>query len=220
MNKLLTLSLLSFTIVCSAWAEKYEYVRLKAKGAAPINATFTWNTYTYYKYDSVELKSGDVARVVAQSSDYFSNLFFDDGEDVLMFDIGWTNGGSMIQTFVGPGIIYLGSGSENYPRASVVNLAIQRASNTGSATLAWNGTEWEGSNNDGSQNANNNSSSGGIDPTSIKYDELLGWAWFTDTNWVYSYTNLSWYYMHPTTDGFYVWNANLPDNGWMKLERG
>jgi len=78
----------------------------------------------------------------------------------------------------------------------------------------------KGSNDDGSQNANNNSSSGGIDPTSIKYDELLGWAWFTDTNWVYSYTNLSWYYMHPTTDGFYVWNANLPDNGWMKLERG
>ena len=78
----------------------------------------------------------------------------------------------------------------------------------------------KGSNDDGSQNANNNSSSGGIDPTSIKYDELLGWAWFTDTNWVYSYTNLSWYYMHPTTEGFYVWNANLPDNGWMKLERG
>jgi hypothetical protein len=72
---------------------------------------------------------------------------------------------------------------------------------------------------DGSLRANNDSS-GGIDPTSIKYDELLGWAYFTDTNWVYSYTNLSWYYMHPTTEGFYVWNANLPDNGWMKLERG
>ena len=39
---------------------------------------------------------------------------------------------------------------------------IKRASDSGSTTLAWNGTEWEGSS-DGSQQANNDSS-GGIDP--------------------------------------------------------
>ena len=85
--------------------------------------------------------------------------------------------------------------------------------------MIWNQTNWQWEYSDGSQQANNDSS-GGIDPTSIKYDELLGWAWFTDTNWVYSYTNLSWYYMHSVDGDIYVWNANLPNNGWMKLERG
>ena len=217
MKKLSVIVSLSLMLSSLSWAEKYEYVRLKAKGAAPINDTFTWNTNTYYKYDSVELKSGDVARVVALSSDYFSNLFFDDGEDVSMFDIGWTNGGSMIQTFVGPGIIYLGSRSENYSRTSVVNLAIQRASDTGSTTLSWNGTEWEGSDDSQLADNNNDNSSPVPDPNGIKYDQLLGWCYFTDTPWIYSYTNGSWYYMHSMQDGIYVWNANLPNNGWMKL---
>ena len=85
--------------------------------------------------------------------------------------------------------------------------------------MIFNENEYNWEYSDGSQQANNDSS-GVIDPTSIKYDELLGWAYFTDTNWIYSYTNLSWYYLHPTTEGFYVWNANLPENGWMLLERG
>lgn len=217
MNKLLTLSLLSFTIACSVWAEKYEYVRLKMKSTT--GETFTYNSFTYHVYDSVSLESGDIARLAGLPDVYQTELYFDDGEDVFRFDMGWNSGGAMTQTIVGPGTIYLASTNTGMG-LKAINLSIQRASDTGSTTLAWNGTEWEGSNDDGSQNANNNSSLGGIDPTSIKYDELLGWAWFTDTNWVYSYTNLSWYYMHPTTDGFYVWNANLPDNGWMRLERG
>lgn len=181
--------------------------------------TFTYNSFTYHVYDSVSLESGDIARLAGLPDVYQTELYFDDGEDVFRFDMGWNSGGAMTQTIVGPGTIYLASTNTGMG-LKAINLSIQRASDTGSTTLAWNGTEWEGSNDDGSQNANNNSSLGGIDPTSIKYDELLGWAWFTDTNWVYSYTNLSWYYMHPTTDGFYVWNANLPDNGWMRLERG
>lgn len=55
------------------------------------------------------------------------------------------------------------------------------------------------------------------DPNSIQYDSVLGWCWFTDTPWFYSYPNGSWYYMHSGPDGIYVWNANLPNNGWMKL---
>ena len=55
------------------------------------------------------------------------------------------------------------------------------------------------------------------DPTNINYDQLLGWCYFTDTPWFYSYTNGSWYFMHSLPDGIYVWNANLPNNGWMKL---
>lgn len=194
MNKLLTLSLLSFTIACPAWAEKYEYVRLKTG-------------------QSFELGSGGTARLIAASWDSTGNYYLNDGEESFSFYLQSSGNPLNPHLLVGPGVV--SSGNNKY-----LTFAIQRASDTGSTTLAWNGTELEGSNDDGSQNANNNSSSGGIDPTSIKYDELLGWAWFTDTNWVYSYTNLSWYYIHPTTEGFYVWNANLPDNGWMKLERG
>ena len=96
---------------------------------------------------------------------------------------------------------------------------LRKREDTGSRTMIFNESEYNWEYSDGSQHANNGSS-GAIDPTSIKYDELFGWAYFTDTNWIYSYTNLSWYYLHPTNEGFYVWNANLPDNGWMLLERG
>ena len=213
MNKLLTLSLLSFTIACSAWAEKYEYVRLKMNGTSTV---FDQESYRYI-FDSFELNSGDVATLVAKSSNFY--LVIDDGEHSISLDETWGNNiNQWPQKLVGPLTVNVAWTSATLTSPRIITFAIQRASDTGSTTLAWNGTEWEGSS-DGSQQAKNGSS-GGIDPTSIKYDELLGWAWFTDTNWVYSYTNLSWYYMHPTTDGFYVWNANLPDNGWMKLERG
>jgi len=194
MNKLLTLSLLSFTIACSAWAEKYEYVRLKTG-------------------ESFELGSGDTARLIAASWNSTGSYSFSDGEESFDFYVQSSGNPLNPHIMVGPGVV--SSGNNKY-----LTFAIQRASDTGSTTLAWNGTEWEGSSDDGSQNANNNSSSGGVDPTSIKYDELLGWTWLTDTNWVYSYTNLSWYYMHSVGGDIYVWNANLPDNGWQKLERG
>ena len=206
---------LSLTIACSAWAEKYEYVRLKIKGASTTTIGFS------YSFDSFALNRGDVATVIGTTSGSNGTIYVDDGEDEVEFEHQWGRTTTEPLKIVGPCTIHLAWHNSNTNGfVSTTTFAIQRASDTGSTTLAWNGTEWEGSNDDGSQNANNNSSSGGIDPTSIKYDELLGWAWFTDTNWVYSYTNLSWYYMHPTTEGFYVWNANLPDNGWMKLERG
>ena len=188
MKKSLVLLLLSFTIACSAWAEKSEYVRLKPS-------------------DTLTLESGDAAKLINATGDAMGTFWFNDGIE----DMEFRTNGTPFNIVIGPGVI-------SHTRGVLI-FAIQRASDTGSTTLAWNGTEWEGSNNDGSQQANNGSS-GGIDPTSIKYDELLGWAWFTDTNWVYSYTNLSWYYMHSVGGDIYVWNANLPDNGWQKLVRG
>jgi hypothetical protein len=188
MKKPLALLFLSFTIACFAWAEKYEYVRLKTG-------------------ESFELGSGDTARLIAASTNSTGSYSLNDGEESFEFYVQSSGNPLNPHIMVGPGVV----SSENQ---KYLVFAIQRASDTGSTTLAWNGTEWEGSS-DGSQQASN-----GVNPTSIKYDELLGWAYFTDTNWVYSYTNLSWYYMHPTSEGFYVWNANLPENGWTKLERG
>ena len=91
-----------------------------------------------------------------------------------------------------------------------IDLKIKRAAKSGSQTLAWNGSVWE------SPLANSDGSSGS-DSNGVKYDQLLGWVYFTDTPWVYSYTNGSWYYMHSTSEGLYVWNANLPNGGWIKL---
>jgi hypothetical protein len=118
---------------------------------------------------------------------------------------------------VGPCTVKLAYHDQNAGYVSSTTFEIKRASDTGSTTLAWNGTEWEGS--DDSQLADNksNNSSPVPDPNGIKYDQLLGWCYFTDTPWIYSYTNGSWYYMHSMQDGIYVWNANLPCNGWMKL---
>ena len=55
------------------------------------------------------------------------------------------------------------------------------------------------------------------DSNSIQYNQVLGWCWFTDTPWFYSYSNGSWYYMKSLNESIYVWNANLPNDGWMKL---
>ena len=46
----------------------------------------------------------------------------------------------------------------------------------------------------------NSDGSSGSDSNGVKYDQLLGWVYFTDTPWVYSYTNGSWYYMHSTSE--------------------
>ena len=208
MNKLLVLLFLSFTITCSAWAEKYEYVRLFGGGAS----------------EPVTLNSGDVAWWVNKYDSYQNNdasLSQYDLSGNLIARYYWTMGnayGGLIRdnrTYTGPCKLKTHTQFD----ASFVTLKILRASESGNKTLEWDGSKYAGTtitdSSDGSQQASN-----GVNPTSIKYDELLGWAYFTDTNWVYSYTNLSWYYMHPTSEGFYVWNANLPENGWTKLERG
>jgi hypothetical protein len=205
MKKLLTLLFLSFTIACSAWAEKYEYVRL-----TEVSKT-------------IQLQSGDIAWFV-NSKDPFSTKIVQydlDGTELSKQTRlnssavgGQSNTGS---TFVGPCLLGCTWDGE------FVTLKILRVSESGNKSLEWDGEKYAGTtttvSSDGSQQANNDSS-GGIDPSSIKYDELLGWTWLTDTNWVYSYTNLSWYYMHSVGGDIYVWNANLPDNGWQKLDRG
>ncbi len=201
---LVTLSSQSFS-----WAEKYEFVRL-----ACTNFTVTnYNTGDYHG-ESVELKSGDVAKVIAvpdENSPHYVYLW--DGSEYHRFDLT-KNGVVAPDLITGPGTLIVASWSKS--RTAKVHIAIQRSSDTGSKTLAWNGDSWEGSN-DGTQNSNNNSSSPVPDPNGIKYDQLLGWCYFTDTPWLYSYTNGSWYYMHALSEGIFVWNANFPDNGWKKL---
>lgn len=171
----------------------------------PSEKTQHYEDFEYF--NKFELKSGDIAELLMELGHTSEQrVSFSNGKTV-----PWRS-----DRLVGPCTVYISEGS--YIDPPTTGWRILRASTTGSKTLAAATSQFEQTDDD-TQQANNDSSDG-IDPTSIKYDELLGWAWFTDTNWVYSYTNLSWYYMHPTTEGFYVWNANLPDNGWMKLERG
>lgn len=163
---------------------------------------------------TLNLSDGDLMTIVGKSTgsgtDYKVKYLNEDGDTEVKEP--WTD--SFDEYEFGPCEII------NTTNNTEIYYILRKGEDTGSQSMIWNQTNWQWEYSDGSQNANNNSSSGGIDPTSIKYDELLGWAYFTDTPWVYSYTNLSWYYMHPTTEGFYVWNANLPDNGWILLERG
>ena len=174
-----------------SWAEKYEYVRLKTA-------------------ESFTLGNGDTAKLIAASYNSTSSYSFNDGEDKYAFIVQQNSHPLTPHIIVGPGTV--SSGNNGY-----LIFAIERASETGSKTLAWKGSEWEGS--DDSQLADNNSnnSSPVPDPSGIKYDQLLGWCYFTDTPWIYSYTNGSWYYMKSLNEGIYVWNANLPNDGWMKL---
>lgn len=197
MNKLLALFFISLSISSSAWAEKYEYVRLTEKNK------------------TIELEKGDIAWFV-NSNEPFSTYIvqYDLDGNVISRQTRLNSGGvggqsNTDSTFVGP--CSLGCRYDY----DFVTLKILRSADSGYKTLEWDGEKYAGVTTE-----NSNSPTGVTDPTNIKYDELLGWAWFTDTNWVYSYTNLSWYYIHPTTEGFYVWNANLPENGWMLLERG
>ena len=186
MKKLSVIVSLSLILSSLSWAEKYEYVRLKAG-------------------DTLTLEGGDAAKLINASTDAMSTFSFNDGEEDIEFYVS----ANSFNVVVGPGVI-------SNTRGCLV-FAIERASDTGSKTLAWNGSEWKGS--DDSQLADNNSnnSSPVPDASGIKYDQLLGWCYFTDTPWFYSYTNGSWYYMKSLNEGIYVWNANLPNDGWMKL---
>jgi hypothetical protein len=209
MKKLSVFVLLSLMLSLLSWAEKYEYVRLNIKGSSDI-ALNRWD----YQYDSFTLNSGDVAKVIG-SSKTKGDIYVNDGDGDIEFSHTLESG--LPQMIVGPCTVKLAYHDQNAGYVSSTTFEIKRASDTGSTTLAWNGTEWEGS--DDSQLADNksNNSSPVPDPNGIKYDQLLGWCYFTDTPWIYSYTNGSWYYMHSMQDGIYVWNANLPSNGWMKL---
>jgi hypothetical protein len=192
----------------SAWAEKYEFVRLGVSDFRSENS-ITGN----YHGDSIELKSGDVAKVIAvPDKDMPHYLYLWDGTVLSRFDIA-ISGQPHPNMIVGPGTLIVASSYKD--RKAKVHIAIERAAQSGSTTLAWNGNDWEGSSN--AQQASNNSFSPVPDPNGIKYDRLLGWCWFTDTPWIYSYTNGSWYYMRSSNEGIYVWNANLPNSGWMRL---
>ena len=206
--KRLSLVCLLLTLVSSyAWAEKYEFVRLGVDTRTdPYNSTAQ-----YHLGDSIELKSGDVAKVIGVPYQTKPLLLFWDGETYTRFLVD-----DKTNLIVGPGTLIAAYPATSFsPKRNKLHIAIQRSSDTGSTTLAWNGNDWTKSSN--AQQANNNSSSPVPDPNGIKYDSLLGWVWFTDTPWMYSYTNGSWYYMRSSNDGIYVWNANLPNSGWMKL---
>lgn len=197
--------ILLFTLFASfsLWAEKYEFVRLGVSAGSQKN-----NTTGNYHGDSIELKSGDVAKVIAIPGDDEPHmLYLWDGSSFGRFDLVDNN------LISGPGTLIVASYYSN--RQAKVHVAIKRAEHSGSTTLAWNGNDWTKSSN--AQQAYNNLSSPVPDPNGIKYDRLLGCCWFTDTPWMCSYTNGSWYYMRSSNDGIYVWNANLPNSGWMKL---
>jgi hypothetical protein len=171
----------------------------------------------YLSGSGLTLNSGDYAQVIGFSAPFGPDLVLDTGDKKIPYPLNtWSNFRTDLPNseniIVGEGQLYAGAeadpGYDLSEDVKCVDLRIIRASKTGSKTLAWNGTGWASTSD--SQLANN---SGG----SVEYNNLLGWAYFTDTNWVYSYTNLSWYYLHGTSDGLYAWNANLPDSGWFKL---
>jgi len=205
---ILTIGLTLF--LTSAWAEKYEYVRLVIDHESNSTGTYLYANRSITAYDSVELKSGDAAKVIANPQNYLGAIYFFDGKNVFQYPTGHSeNIASNI--IVGPGLIFIGTnGLPPEHQALSVTLAIERASDSGSTTLAWSGTEWTNPNSS-TQVANNNSSG------SVQYATLLGWCYFTDTPWLYSYTNGSWYYMKSINNEVYVWNANLPDGGWTKF---
>ena len=78
---------------------------------------------------------------------------------------------------VGPCTIHLtGSPRYNDLLGGCHTWRIKRASETGSKTLSWNGSEWEGSGDSQIADNNSNNSSPVPDPSGIKYDQLLGGA--------------------------------------------
>ena len=195
-----------FGILRASSENDFEYRRLDM---TVDNAENTVNDMSgLYHGDFVELESGDCAKFVHWGSLGSSTFLFWDGENFESFSA------KTIPTVTGPGKLFnAGSSRSNDP----VHIAISRSVKSGSTSLSWNGSEWEGSDNSQLAGNNKDNSSPAPDVNDIKYDQLLGWCYFTDTPWLYSYTNGSWYYMHSEPDGIYVWNANLPNNGWMKL---
>jgi len=178
------------------WAEKYEFVRINAG------------------QEHVTLEKGDLAWWVNyNNSDY---LYQYDSNNTLMGSHRWiassaVGGVTQIsRTFIGPCKLGL------YTNPNVndtVTIKILRTSDHEHKVLEWDGTKYasnEVSSSDTNVSPINN-------PSSVQYDTLLGWCYFTDTPWLYSYTNGSWYYMKSINNEVYVWNANLPDGGWTKF---
>jgi len=193
MKKLSVFASLSLMLSSLSWAG-YEYVRLTPNDSA------------------ITLNSGDIAHFIDGGN---ANYYDGDGnvlaESMNRITVGGTRNIAAVNAiFIGPSTV---SCSDN---SDYITLKIERASQTGSKTLEWDGSKYAGGVIQNSNN-NNDNSSPVPDASGIKYDSLLGWCYFTDTPWFYSYTNGSWYYMHSMQDGIYVWNANLPNDGWMKL---
>ena len=203
---ILTIGLTLF--LTSAWAEKYEYVHLKGKTEA--NQTLPFRNGVMFIHDSFTLASGDAAEVISTHG-YTGICVQDDEGDLFTYtDRVMSNISSPKQIFAGPCTIYLVDTNDADLSRVRQSWRIKRASSSGSTTLAWSGTEWTNPTSS-TQVANNNSSG------SVQYDTLLGWCYFTDTPWLYSYTNGSWYYMKSINNEVYVWNANIPDGGWTKF---
>ena len=166
----------------------------------------------------MKLENGDIARLIGftkVTGNWYGNFYIED-ESGRFYHMDNDS------TAIGPCTLHLvddrtARNLHPSPQPECFTFSIKRGSDTGSKTIALNATDSVGTSGSKTQQANNNSSSPVPDPNGIKYDSLLGWVWFTDTPWMYSYTNGSWYYMRSSNDGIYVWNANLPNSGWMKL---
>jgi hypothetical protein len=88
------------------------------------------------------------------------------------------------------------------PATAVITFRIERASQSGSTTLA-SGT---GSNTNTSEGSGSGTETA---TTSTNYELLSSWCYFSEYPWVYSYTNNSWYYLMPSNSGLYAWNKNI-----------
>jgi hypothetical protein len=84
----------------------------------------------------------------------------------------------------------------------VITFAIERASQSGSTTLA-SGTGSSPNTSEGSGSGTETAT------TSTNYELLSSWCYFSEYPWVYSYTNNSWYYLMPSNSGLYAWNENI-----------
>lgn len=214
-KRLCLVCLIISLLMSVGWATKYEYVRLVLSKDSTPKATYSFGRQTLSAYDSIVLYSGDSAKVIGSTPvGNLPNIWFNDGNLTFFYgNAGIFSNHHGQNTIVGPGIVFITPFSSLPSETNSgysITLAIERASESGSTTLAWNDTEWTNPNS--STQIANNSSSG-----SVQYDTLLGWCYFTDTPWLYSYTNGSWYYMQSINNEVYVWNANLPDGGWTKL---
>ena len=202
MKKLSVFVSLSLMLSSLSWAEKYEFVRLVDENQTLVlqNGDIAWvvnGGATFHQSNQLDRFNVDNLHSVEFASSPEVNSFREHHYENA--------------TFVGPCYIWM----EEAAIADFVTFKILRSAESGNKTLEWDGEKFAGGI---IQDTDNNDNSSPVpDPNGIKYDQLLGWCYFPDTPWIYSYTNGSWYYMHSMQDGIYVWNANLPSNGWMKL---
>ena len=94
-------------------------------------------------------------------------------------------------------------------RTGIITFRIQRASDTGSTTLA----QGTGTSSDTtSENIDSETETAQTD-----YDNFSNWAYFSSYPWVYNYNSKAWYFMQSTNDGLFAYRSNVSGNGWLKV---